>query len=205
MLLAFTPPFFLVSMKKCYIRGWGHLTLRVMPQENYKLIDFDLDESLENLRKSSLVVGYLDDSEIARTRGVACAHIKVNDDKVSFGLSQYGKLKLSSPNADLLRRARSQLKKLIVCSRWVPSTPTTEKPFEKYRSIMDLPEAQEADWNRIPKREIRRLNQQFQFALLFNLDMLLDMVRTTLKSYEKSIDSEKSKSFIEKIKKWLSR
>lgn len=174
-----------------------------MPQENYSLIKFDWDESLENLRKSSLVVGDLDDSETARTRGVAFAHIKVKDDKVSFGLSQYGKLQISSPNADLLRRARSQLKKLIVCTRWMPIIPTTEKPSEKYKSIMDLPEAQEANWNRIPKREIRRLNQQFQVAILFNLDMLLDMVRTTLKSYEKSIDSEKRKSLIEKVKEWF--
>jgi hypothetical protein len=191
-------------MKKGYIRGWGHLTLRVMPQENYSLLDFDWDESLENLSKSSLVVGDLDDSEIARTKGVAFAHIKVKDEKVSFGLSQYGKLQLSSPNADLLRRAKSQLNKLIVCTRWIPTTPTTEKPSEKYQSIMDLPEAQEADWSKIPKREIRRLNQQFQIALLFNLDMLLDMVQTTLKSYEKSMDSETSKSLIKKIKEWLS-
>ena len=191
-------------MKKGYIRGWGHLTLRAMPQENYTLIGFILDESLENLRKSSLVVGDLDDSEIARTRGVACAHIKVKDEKVSFGLSQYGKLQLSSPNADLLRRARSQLKKLIICERWVPTIPTTEKPSEKYESIMDLPEAKEADWSRIPNREIHRLNQQFHAAMLLNLDMLFDMVRTTLKSYEKRDDSEKSKSLIDKIKAWLS-
>ncbi|MCW4038522.1 MAG: hypothetical protein NWF13_07295 [Candidatus Bathyarchaeota archaeon] len=191
-------------MKKGYIRGWGHLTLRVMPQENYSLIDFDWDESLENLRNSSLVVGDFDDSEIAYTRGVAYARIKVKDEKVSFGLSQYGKLQLSSPNADLLRRAKSQLNKLIVCTRWVPTAPTTEKPSEKYQSIMDLPEAQEADWTKIPKREIHRLNQQFQLAKDLNLNFLLDIVRTTLKSYEKSTDSEKTKSLLEKIKEWLS-
>jgi hypothetical protein len=191
-------------MKKGYIRGWGHLTLRAMPQENYSLIGFDWDESLENLKKSSLVVGDLDNSEIARTRGVAYAHIKVKDDKVSFGLSQYGKLQLSSPNADLLRRAKSQLSKLIVCTRWMPIIPTTEKPSEKYQSIMDLPEAKEADWSKISKREIRRLNQQFQGAMLFNLDILLDIVRTTLKSYKKSDNSKKTKSLIEKIKEWLS-
>ena len=92
MLLAFTPPFFLVSMKEDYIRGWGHLTVRAMPQENYKLIEIDWDESLENLRKSSLVLGGIGDEDISYTRGVICSYIKVKDDKVSFNLSPYGKI-----------------------------------------------------------------------------------------------------------------
>jgi hypothetical protein len=181
-------------MKKGYIRGWGHLTLRVMPQENYSLIDFDWDESLENLKKSSLVMGDLDDSEIAYTRGVAYAHVKVKDEKVSFGLSQYGKVQLSSPNADLLRRAKSQLNKLIVCTRWVPTAPTTEKPSEKYQSIMDLPEAKEADWSKIPKGEILKLNQWFLAVKDYNYYWLLDLVRSMLKRYAKSVDSTETKS-----------
>ena len=99
----------------------GILRLLEMPQENYSLVEFDWDESLENLRKSSLVVGDFGGEEISWTKGVAYADIKVKDGKVSFGLSQYGKLQISSPNAELLRRAKSQLNKLIVCSRWVPS------------------------------------------------------------------------------------
>jgi hypothetical protein len=170
------------------MRGWGHLTVKAMPQENYNLIDFNWDRSLEKLKQSSLVVGDLSDEEIERTRGVACAHIKVKNKTVSFNLSQYGKIQISDPNADLLRRARSQLNKLIVCSRWVPADPTTTRPSEKYQSIIDLPEAQEADWSKIPKREILRLNQWFLAVKDYNYHWLLDLVRSTLKRYAKIVD-----------------
>jgi hypothetical protein len=124
-----------------------------MPQENYILQGFNWDDSLDKLRNSSLVLGDLSDEEITRTRGVVCAHIKVKNEKVSFNFSPYGKLQISSPNAELLRRAKSQLKKLIVCFRWVPSGEEKDSNNGRviYQSIMDLPEAQEADWSLILK------------------------------------------------------
>ena len=156
-----------------------------MPQENYILEGFSWDRSLEKLKHSSLVVGDLSDEEIARTRSVACAYIRIKNETVSFNLSQYGKLQISHPNAELLRRAKSQLNKLIICSRWIPDSPNAQKPFKDYQSIMDLPEAKEADWNRIPKAEILRMNQYFRAAVDFGYDWLLDLVRSTLKSYTK--------------------
>jgi hypothetical protein len=102
-------------------------------------------------------------------------------------LSLNGKLQISSPNAELLRRAKSQLRKLIICSRWVPSGEENEPSNGKvdYQSIMDLPEAKEADWSRIPKAEILKLNQWFQAGKDYNYDWLLDLVRSTLKNYTK--------------------
>lgn len=161
------------------------------------------DESLENLRNASLVLRGIGDEDISYTRGVICVYIKVKDDKVSFNLSLYGKTQISHPNAKLLSRAKTQLRKLIVCFRWTPTSPSIEKPSNEYLSIMDLSEAQKADWNRIPKREILRLNQQFQIAKEFNLGFLLDLVRSTLKRYEKSDVTKKTKSFIEKVKERL--
>jgi hypothetical protein len=157
------------------------------PQENYALQGFNWDESLDNLRESSLVVGDLGNEEIARTRAVVCARIKVKDDKVSFNLSPYGKLQISNPNAELLRRAKSQLSKLIVCFRWIPTPISDEKPIEKYQNIMDLPEAKETDWSKIPKNEILQLNQWFMAATRYEgYDFLLNIVRSTLASYAKS-------------------
>ena len=180
-----------------------------MPQENYTLPGFNWDDSLENLRKSSLVAGDLGNEEIARTRGVVCAHIKVKDDKVSFNLSPYGKLQISHPNAELLRRAKSQLSKLIVCSRWVPTILSDEKSIEKYQNIMDLPEAKEADWSKIPKNEILQLNQWFMAATRHEgYDFLLNIVRSTLASYAKSgehMKPKETKSLKEKAKEWLAR
>jgi hypothetical protein len=179
-----------------------------MPQENYTLQGFNWDGSLDNLRKSSLIVGDLGDEEIARTRGVVCAHIKVKNEKVSFNLSPYGKLQISNPNADLMRRAKSQLNKLIACSRWVPSG--EEKDSKKgridYQSIMDLPEAKEADWSKIPKNEILKLNQWFLAVKDYHYDFLLDSIRTTLASYTKSSDDVKAKetkSLKDKAKEWF--
>ena len=175
-----------------------------MPQENYNLIEFNWDESLENLRKSSLVVGDFGGEEISRTRGVAYANIKVKDEKVSFGLSQYGKLQISSPNAELLRRAKSQLNKLMVCSRWVPSEEEkVETEVRKYRSIMDLPEAKEADWSRIPKEEILLINKLWSAFSRHGFDWPLDIVRSKLASYAKNDDNIKSKSLKEKSKEWF--
>lgn len=185
----------------------GILRLVAMPQENYTLPGFNWDDSLENLRKSSLVVGDLSDEEIVRTRGVVCAHIKIKDEKASFNLSPYGKLQISHPNAELLRRAKSQLNKLIVCSRWVPTLLSDEKPVEKYRNIMDLPEAKEADWSKIPKNEILQLNKWFMAATRHEgYDFLLNIVRSTLASYAKSgknIKPKKTKSLKETIIAWI--
>lgn len=208
MLLASPPPFFFSSMKKDYICGWGHLTLEAMPQENYTLQRFNWDKSLENLRKSSLIVGDLGDEEIGRTRGVACAHVKVKEEKVAFNLSQYGKLQISHPNAELLRRAKSQLNKLIACSRWIPTSTTLQVSGEiEYQSIMDLPEAKEANWNKIPKEMIIKLNQWFQASKDFNAPWFLDFARSFLASYAKNsenIKTKENKSLKEKIKEWFS-
>jgi hypothetical protein len=122
----------------------GIFRLIAMPQESYLLEGFNWDRSIEKLRQSSLVVGDLTDEEISRTKGVANAHIKVKDEKVAFGLSQYGKLQISNPNAELLRRAKSQLRRLIICLRWTPISPKEEESKKretekiKYQSIMDL-------------------------------------------------------------------
>ena len=176
------------------MRGCGHLTLRAMPQENFTLINFDLDQSVESLRNSHLVIGDFGDEAIAYNKGKLCLHIKVEGEDVSFHLSLNGKLQISHPNAKLLRRAESQLRTLIVCTRWVPTIPTTEKPFEKYQSIMDLPEAQEADWSKIPKGELLKLNQWFLAVKDYNYYWLLDLVRSMLKRYAKSVDSTETKS-----------
>jgi len=92
-----------------------------MPQENYVLTEFNWDKSLEKLRNSSLIVGDLSDEEIERCKGKLCAYIKVKDEKVSFHLSLYGKLQISNPNRELLRRAKSKLRTLLVCLRWIPT------------------------------------------------------------------------------------
>jgi len=180
-------------MKKNYICGGGHLSLIVMPQENYNLIGFNWDRSLEKLKQSSLVVGDPSDEEIARTRSVACAHIRVKNEKVTFNLSQYGKIQISHPNAELLRRARLQLRKLIIFSQWTPTSPSIERPPKEYQSIMDLPEAQEVDWTKIPKEEILQLNQWFLAVKNYNYYFPLDLIRSTLASYAKIIDTVKTK------------
>jgi len=132
----------------------------------------------------------------------------VEGEDVSFHLSLNGKLQISSPNNEWLRRAESQLKKLIVCSRWVPSGDEQESKTERveYQSIMDLPEAKEADWSKIPKAEILKLNQWFLAVKDYHYDFLLDSIRSTLKSYAKSRDNTKAKetkSLKEKIKEWF--
>ncbi|MCJ7633654.1 hypothetical protein MUP77_14850 [Candidatus Bathyarchaeota archaeon] len=187
-----------------------------MPQENYRLEEFNWDENLESLSKSSLVLGDLSGEEISRTRGVLCAHIKVKDDKVAFNLSKYGKLQISHPNAELLTRARSQLDKLIICSRWVPISPIAEEPSkkepqekrtlsEKYPSLMDLPEAKKADWTRIPREEIDYINRLWgAFQLGKGYEFLLDPIRSTLASYAKSNTPTETKSLKEKATGWLS-
>jgi hypothetical protein len=174
-------------MEKYYIRGCGHITLRAMPQENFTLIDFNWDQSVNSLRHSRIIKGDFDNEIIAHNKGKLCLHIKVEGDNVSFHLSLNGKLQISSPNAELLRRAKSQLRKLIICSRWVPSGEENEPSNGKvdYQSIMDLPEAKEADWSRIPKAEILKLNQWFQAGKDYNYEWLLDLVRSTLKNYTK--------------------
>jgi hypothetical protein len=71
---------------------------------------------------------------------------------------------------------------------------------------MDLPEAQEADWSKIPKREIIKLNQWFLAFKDYHYDFLLDPIRSTLASYAKSSNNkktEKTKSLKEKVKGWL--
>jgi len=111
-----------------------------MPQQNYNLTSFDWDRSLENLRESKLIVGDLTDEEIGRTKSVLNAHIKVENDKVSFSLSQYGSLQISHANNQSLTRARSQLKNLIVCLRWVPkeepSIGNSELPGEREKGLL---------------------------------------------------------------------
>ena len=177
-----------------------------MPQENFTLIDFNWDQSVNSLRDSRIITGDFDNEIIAYNKGKLCLHIKVESEDVSFHLSLNGKLQISSPNAELLRRAKSQLRKLIVCTRWVPSREEKEPMNGKvdYQSIMDLPEAKEANWNRIPKAEILKLNQRFLAAKNHNYHWLLDLVRSTLKSYAKSGDYAESKSLKEKTKEWLS-
>ena len=98
-----------------------------MPQENYKLIDFDWDRTLEKLRNSRLILGDFANEGIGYTKGVVCAHVKVKSDKVSFNLSFYGKIQLSHPNNELLSRAKSNLRNLIVCDRWIPKDEIIEK------------------------------------------------------------------------------
>jgi len=71
---------------------------------------------------------------------------------------------------------------------------------------MDLPEAKEADWSKIPKAEILKLNQWFLAVKDYHYDFLLDSIRSTLKSYAKSRDNTKAKetkSLKEKIKEWF--
>lgn len=87
----------------------------------FTLIDFDWDQSVESLRSSRIIKGDFDNEIIAHNKGKLCLHIKVKGEDVSFQLSLNGKLQISNPNAELLRRAISQLKELIVCSRWKPS------------------------------------------------------------------------------------
>jgi hypothetical protein len=102
------------------LSGWGHLTT---PQENYKLIGFDWERTYEKLleaNKRGTVIGDLSDEEIARTKGVLAAYIKVNSDTVAFSLSRYGKLQISSSDNAKLRKARFKLKSLIVADEWVP-------------------------------------------------------------------------------------
>ena len=52
---------------------------------------------------------------------------------------------------------------------------------------MDFPEAKEADWSKIPKGEILKLNQWFLASTRHQgYEFLLDLVRSFLKSYAKS-------------------
>ena len=155
-----------------------------MPQENFTLINFNWDQSVNSLRNSHIIKGDFDNEIIAYNKGKLCLHIKVEGEDVSFHLSLNGKLQISSPNAKLLRRAKSQLRNLIVYSRWVPSEEEKEPTNGKvdYQSIMDLPEAKEADWSKIPKNEARRLYQMFLASSFPHTHWLLDDVRTTLAS-----------------------
>jgi hypothetical protein len=169
-----------------------------MPIEYYRLIDFDWIKTIQELRKSSLIVGDLTDEGISQTKEVLYAHVKVKGEKVSFGLSQYGKIQIASSNVQLLSSAKSQLNKLISCSRWVPfeekESEDKEESGIKYQNIMDLPEAKEADWSKIPKNEIRRLNQYFILAKEWkDMSWLMNELRSTLASYAKSSDIVKTK------------
>ena len=58
---------------------------------------------------------------------------------------------------------------------------------------MDLPEAQEADWSKIPKAELFQINQWFLAVKNHHYYFLLDFIRSTLKSYAKSNDNIKTK------------
>jgi hypothetical protein len=211
MLLATTPPMDLVSMREDYISGCGHLSI-VMPQENFTLIDFDWDKSVDSLRNSRIINGDFDNEIIAHNKGKLCLYIKVEGEDISFHLSLNGKLQISSPNRELLRRAESQLRKIITCSKWVPSGEERESRNGKveYQSIMDLPEAKEADWSRIPKSEVRRLYKMFLLSTNRYTHFVLDDVRTTLASYAKSdehienhVETKETKSLKGKAKKWL--
>ena len=166
-----------------------------MPQKNFTLIDFDWDRSVDSLRNSRIIKGDFDNEIIAHNKGKLCLHIKVEGEDVSFHLSLSGNLQISNSNAELFRRAKSKLRELITCSRWVPSgeekESTTER--EEYQSIRDLPEAKEADWSRIPKNEIQRLNRIFIASGFRDAHWLLDDVRTTLASYAKSSNNIKLK------------
>lgn len=166
-----------------------------MPQENFTLIDFNWDQSVFSLRNSSIIKGDFDNEIVAYNKGKLCLHIRVEGEDVSFHLSLNGKLQISSPNAKLLRRAKSQLRNLIVCYRWVPSEEEKEPTNGKvdYQSIMDLPEAKEADWSKIPKAELFQLNQWFLAVKDYHYYFLLDFIRSTLKSYAKSNDNIKTK------------
>jgi len=187
----------------------GILRLLEMPQDNFTLIDFDWDRSVDSLRNSRIIKGDFDNDIIAHNKGKLCLYIQVEGEDVSFHLSLNGKLQISSPNNEWLRRAESQLRKLIVCSRWVPSGDEQESKTERveYQSIMDLPEAKEADWSKIPKGEIFQLTKWFMVATRYEgYDFLLNIVRSTLASYAKSgekVTPKETKSLKEKIKEWL--
>lgn len=64
----------------------------------------------------------------------------------------------------------------------------------EYQSIMDLPEAQEADWSKIPNDKFRDLNQLFAFYRMcleefgVKMDVYLDAIRSTLARYPKTFD-----------------
>lgn len=110
-----------------------------MPQEVYTLAEFRRDRTYEKLVdaiKRGSVSGDVSDEETARTKGVLSLYIKVNSDKVSFQISPYGKLTISHPNNSKLRKARSKLQSLILCSQWVPKYVSHEtkelKPDESY-------------------------------------------------------------------------
>jgi hypothetical protein len=78
--------------------------------------------------------------------------------------------------------AASQQELASTCSRWIPSGEEKEskKGREAYQRIMDLPEAKEADWSKIPQAEILKLNRWFQTIKDYNYHWLLEVVRSTL-------------------------
>ncbi|MFH0896469.1 MAG: hypothetical protein V1850_00265 [Candidatus Bathyarchaeota archaeon] len=63
-------------MREDYISGCGRLSI-VMPQENFTLIDFNLDRSVDSLRNSRTITGDFDNEIIAHNKGKLCLHIKV--------------------------------------------------------------------------------------------------------------------------------
>ena len=110
-----------------------------MPQEVYTLVEFRRDRTYEKLVvaiKRGSVSGDISDEETARTKGVLSLYIKVNSDKVPFQISPCGKLTISHPDNSKLRKARSKLQPLILCSQWVPKYVSNEtkelKPDESY-------------------------------------------------------------------------
>jgi hypothetical protein len=106
-----------------------------VPQENYILIGFNWERTYEKLLeagKRGTVIGDLSDEETARTKGFLVLYIKVDSDTVAFGLSPYGKLQISNPDNNKLRKARYKLRSLIVANEWVPTKETeiiSEKSF----------------------------------------------------------------------------
>lgn len=180
-----------------------------------------INQSKEKLENSEKIIGDFDNEIIALNKGKLCLEIRVkNDEHVSFHLSQNGKLQISSSDAELLRRARSQLREFIVCTKWIPSSPE-KKPSKSrkkepkitlYESIMDLPEAKKADWSRVSDDDFEALNQAFatyKMASKYGLDLsfTLDFMRSTLARYvpSKSDDGYRieKKSFIDKVKSRL--
>ncbi len=104
-----------------------------MPQENYTLIGFSWDRSLEKIRKKignkSSIVGDATDEAIDRNHGKLCLHIKIKKEKVSFHITRYGNLQISHENSELLRRAKSRLSNVLVATRWIPkNTNDIEEP-----------------------------------------------------------------------------
>lgn len=105
-----------------------------MPQEVYTILNFDRKRThqkiMEAIERGS-ASGDLSDEGVAYTKGVNYLDIKVGGDWVSFGLSPYGKLIISSSDSSKLRKARLKLRELIVGTDWVPDA-------QAYRDIEEV-------------------------------------------------------------------